>query len=205
MPIIQVHLDVPDEVFKKLLTGEYTRNGGVIRRANGSQITNLLQDAKPNTYNSSSIKKRAIEFALNNPILIKEVLKTGKVIVTGLYKKGKNNHQTSVLSKTFKENLTTYLIAVKEGSITIEILTDLINSLDDLKMHSDNKKINLSLSFDELDIIGNLLYEYTNKLAADNDVTVIETENLTPFQQDKAIINLQYYLETQKRIFELSS
>ncbi|MFA1739359.1 hypothetical protein [Lysinibacillus fusiformis] len=203
MPTIKVHLDIPDEVFEKLLTGEYTRSGGTIRRANGSQITNLLQDAKPNIPNTSSIKSRALDFALNNPLLIKEGLKTGKVIMTGIYKKVKNNHQFSVINKTFKEKLTIYLMAVKEGSVTLEQITDLIMAIEDLKTNSANKYIKIPLSLEELEIIGNLMFEYTKKLSANTNV--VDTENLTSFQQDDTIINLQHYLETQKRIFELSS
>ncbi len=204
MPIIQVNFDVPDEIFKKLLTGEYTRSGGVIRHTNGGQIIRHLEDVNSNKDDSLSIGKRALQFALNNPILIKEGIKTGKTIVTGIYKKVKNNQCPYALVK-FKENLKVYLNAMKEGSITIEIITDLITSLEELKMHSDIKKINISLSTEELDIIGSLMFEFTKKLAADNTVTLIDTEKLTPFQQDKSIINLQRYLEAQKRIFELAS
>ncbi len=203
MPIINVDLDVPDDVFKKLSTGEYIRNGGTVRRADGSQITNLLQDAQPNNHNTSSIKRRALEFALNNPTLIKEGLITGKVIMTGIYKKVKNNRQGSVLNKNFKEKLTIYLMSVKEGSVTLEQITDLIMILDDLKTNSPNKYIKIPLSLEELEIIGALMFEYTKKLSTNNNV--VDTENLTSFQQDNTIINLQNYLETQKGIFELSS
>lgn len=100
MPIINVDLDVPDDIFKKLSTGEYTRSERTIRRADGSQIANLLKDAKPNNRNTSSLKIRTLEFALNNPTLIKEGITVGKVIMTGLYKKAKNKHQSSVINKT---------------------------------------------------------------------------------------------------------
>ena len=203
MPVIKVNLDVPDDVFKKLSTGEYTRSGGTIRRADGSQITNLLQDAQPNTRNTSSLKMRALEVVLNNPTLIKEGITVGKVIMTGLYKKMKNNHKTSVINKTFKEKLTIYLMAVKEGSVTLEQITDLTLAVDGLKTNSGTKHIKLPLSLEELEVIGNLMFEYTKKLSTNNNV--VETENLTSFQQDNSIINLQHYLETQKCIFELSS
>jgi len=203
MPVIKVRLDVPEDVFKKLSTGEYTRSGGTIRRADGSQITNLLQDAQPNNRNTSSLKIRALEFALNNPTLIKEGITVGKVIMTGLYKKMKYNHQASVINKIFKEKLTVYLMAVKEGSVTLEQITDLILALDDLKTNSANKHIKLHLSLEELETIGNLMFEYTKKLSSNNNVAA--TENLTSFEQDNTLINLQNYLEMQKCIFELSS
>lgn len=203
MPIINVDLDVPDDVFKKLSTGEYIRSGGTIRRADGSQITKLLQDAEPNNRNTSSLKIRTLAFVLNNPTLIKEGITVGKVIMTGLYKKVKNNHHTSVINKIFKEKLTIYLMAVKEGSVTLEQITDLIFALDNLKTNAATNNIKIELSLDELDTIGNLMFEYTKKLYVNNNV--VEFENLTSFEQDNTIINLQNYLETQKRIFELSS
>lgn len=76
-------------------------------------------------------------------------------------------------------------------------------AIDDLKTNSATKHIKLPLSLEELEIIGNLMFEYTKKLSTNNNV--VETENLISFQQDNSIINLQHYLETQKRIFELSS
>lgn len=204
MPIIQDSFDIPDKIYKKLLTGEYIRFGSVVRLTNGGQIITHLKPIKAKKDESLSIGKRAIQFAINNPIIIKEGLKTGKSIVTGIYTKLKNNQDPSVLVN-FNQNLKVYLNAMKEGSITLEIITDLITTLEDLKMYSNTKQINISLSTEELVIIGNLMFEYTKKLAFDNAVTLINTEKLTPFQQDKSIINLQHYLETQKRIFELAS
>ncbi|MGG0848519.1 hypothetical protein [Peribacillus simplex] len=87
----------------------------------------------------------------------------------------------------------------------MEIISDVMERLGELKMHPNFEKINIVLSMEELDVLLNRMFEYTKKLAADNAIELTSLEKETPSQSENPIINLQRYLEAQKRIFELAS
>ncbi|MEY9870402.1 hypothetical protein ABIE66_005908 [Peribacillus sp. B2I2] len=87
----------------------------------------------------------------------------------------------------------------------MEIISDVMARLGELKMHPNFEKINIVLSMEELDVLLNRMFEYTKKLAADNAIELTSLEKETPSQSENPIINLQRYLEAQKRIFELAS
>jgi len=57
------------------------------------------------------------------------------------------------------------------------------------------------LSTEELDVLVNRIFEYTEKLAKDNSIELTEDE-LNAQISDSTILNLQRYLKAQKRIFE---
>ena len=74
-----------------------------------------------------------------------------------------------------------------------------MNALDALKEHKNYEKFRIQLTTEELEILVGRIYEYTVKLAEDNSVKLSETD----LRRNKnAIINLEAYLNTQKRIFE---
>lgn len=74
-----------------------------------------------------------------------------------------------------------------------------MNVLDALKEHKNYEKLRIQLTTEELEILVGRIYEYTVKLAEDNSVTLSDAD----LRRNKnAIINLEAYLNTQKRIFE---
>jgi hypothetical protein len=76
-----------------------------------------------------------------------------------------------------------------------------MSCLENLRKHKDYEKISIQLSTEELDVLVNRIFEYTEKLAKDNSVELTEDE-LNPQISDGTILNLQRYLTAQKRIFE---
>ena len=77
-----------------------------------------------------------------------------------------------------------------------------MEALEALKKHKDYEKISIQLSAEDLEVLVGRIYDYTIKLAADNAVDLSDDElNLN----NGAIINLQSYLKTQKRIFEAAA
>lgn len=148
---------------------------------------------------------------MNNTALIIAGFEIAKAIGTGIKSRAKKNQEPSMKNREpyevvkFREDLKVYLNAVRKGALTMEIITDVMARLGDLKMHSDSEKISIVLSTDELDVLVNLMFEYTKKLAADNAIKLTSLEKETPSQSENAIIKLQRNLEAQKRIFELAS
>lgn len=117
------------------------------------------------------------------------------------YIKSKKKQEPDVVVK-FREALMIGLNAVSKSALTMEIISDMMECLGELKMHPNFEVI---LSIEELDVLLNRMYEYTKKLAVDNAVDLTSLEKETPSQAESPIINLQRILEIQKRIFEIAS
>jgi len=194
MAIVQESLIIPDEIMMKIATGNYNRSGGVVRNNKG-QIVKLLKPAN---------KIEAIlQVARKNRETLIMVGKLGKVVVKS-YIESKKRQEPDVDVK-FRDALKVYLNAVRKGTLTMEIISDVIEHLDELKMHPNFEKVNIVLSMEELDVLLNRLFEYTIKFAANNAVELTSQEKENPSTSENPIINLQRCLETQKRIFELAS
>lgn len=85
----------------------------------------------------------------------------------------------------------------------IDKIDKLMTTLEELKKHKDYEKISIQLTTEELEVLVGRIYEYTIKLAEDNDVELeADALNIAEMKNFGTIINLQNYLRAQKRIFE---
>jgi len=66
----------------------------------------------------------------------------------------------------------------------------------------DFEKISVQLSTEELDILINRIFEYTEKLAKDNSIE-LTNEEINLQMPNCTIINLQLCLQAQKKFFEI--
>ena len=80
----------------------------------------------------------------------------------------------------------------------IDKINNLMSSLDALKADKNYSKISIQLTSEELDVLVGRIYEYTLKLASDNEIEIAADD----FEEEKDVIkNLQSYLKVQRRIF----
>ncbi|GAE35613.1 hypothetical protein [Halalkalibacter akibai] len=194
MAIVQEFFNIPDEIMTKISTGENKIFGGEVRNNKG-QIVKLLRPVSK------------LEATLYYGWKYRDTLfMMGKLGMAGvkIYIKSKKKQEPDVVVK-FREALKVYLNAVRKGALTMEIISDVMEHLGELKMQPNFEKINIALSMEELDVLLNRMFEYTEKLAEDNAIELTSLEKETPSQSVNPIINLQRCLETQKRIFELAS
>lgn len=118
-----------------------------------------------------------------------------------MYNKVKNHEPKVVID--FRAALRVYIDAIREGSMDIDKIDKLMATLEELKKHKDYEKISIQLTTEELEVLVGRIYEYTIKLAKDNDVELTEDELRDSRAKNiETIINLQNYLKAQKRIFE---
>lgn len=194
MAIVQVFLNIPDEIMTKISTGENKIFGGEVRNNKGHIVKLLRPVSKLEATLYYGWKYRDTLFMV------------GKLGMVGVksYIKSKNKQEPDVVVK-FREALKIYLNAVRNGALTMEIISDVMEHLGELKMQPNFEKINTALSMEELDVLLNRMFEYTKKLAAENAIELTSLEKETPSQSVNPINNLQRCLETQKRIFELAS
>lgn len=206
MAIVQEAFDIPADIMTKLLTGEYRRIGGVVRYAVGPNKGQIIKHLKPVDLKAAEqvqgIGAKALQFAENNKkALIIVGIGTGIAVVgAGIYHKVKNREPEVVTE--FRVALKEYINAIRTGKLDMDVINNLMTALEELKKHKDYEKISIQLSTEELDVLVNRIYEYTIKLAKDNSVELTGEEQGA---SGSAIINLQKYLNTQKRIFETAA
>ncbi|WP_409482398.1 hypothetical protein ACKW6F_18845 [Bacillus safensis] len=193
MTIVQESFYVSNEIEMKIFKGEYKRIGGVVRNNKGEIVKHL----KP-VNNSRAILQHVLKHK-------DTYIQVGGLVVAGVksHFRAKKKEPDAVLK--FRESLNGYLEAVRNGRLTMELISDLMKRLDELKSSSDFEKLNIVLSMENLDVLLNRIYEITKKLATDNEIELTYLEKETPPQFTNPIITLERHLETQKYIFEQAS
>ena len=115
------------------------------------------------------------------------------------------NHEPKVLTE-FRAALKVYIEAIRTGYMSIEKIDNLMVALEELKKYKNYDKISIQLTTEELEVLVGRIYEYTVKLAKDNNVELTDDELAAAGNESNgAIIDLQKYLKTQKRIFEAAA
>ena len=104
-------------------------------------------------------------------------------------------------NKKFAENLQIYLDDAREGILTIDIINTLINSIDQIQKDDKSKEVILPITATQFKYLIQSIFDYTIRLAEANNVdtdTIIKPKNM----RNKSYLDLQYYLNIQKNIFE---
>ncbi len=206
MAIVQEVFDIPEDIMTKILTGEYKRIGGVVRQAMGPEKGQIIKhlksiDLKPSEQ-TQGVSAKILEFAKDNKKALIIVGVTVGVVAAGagVYHKVSKREPETVAK--FRTVLNEYIGAIRTANLDLDIIDNLMNSIEELKLHKKYEKFNIKLSTEELDLLVNRIYDYTMKFAKDNLIELTDEEQDT---SDSTIINLQNYLSTQKRIFETAS
>ena len=204
MAVVQDAFFIPDDIATGLATGLYRRIGSVVRYATGPNKGRIVKHLDP-------VNLKAVEQAQGIGVKTLQFVKQHKkgtiitvvsaaAVGTGLviYNKIKN-HEPKVLMK-FRVALRAYIEAIRKGSMDIDKINDLMECLGALKEYKDYDKISIQLTTEDLEVLVGRIYDYTVKLAKDNDVELSDEELLQKNNSD-TIINLEMYLKAQKRIF----
>ena len=194
MAIVRDSYNIPDDMIKKISTGENKRHGGVIRNNQG-QIVQLLKPI--------SKKEAILRYAWNNRDTLINVGKVG-VQLSRTYLKSKKKSELDVVSD-FRDSLKIYQDALHKDALTLKVISDLMDRLDEMKNHANSEKIVIALSLEELDTLLNQIFEYTRELAAEKAIQLAGLQKEFSSQSENPIYNLRLCLETQKRILELAS
>ena len=201
MPIVQVPLDIPDDIYKDLLNGSLELLGLV--KDNQHRIRKHIPKAK--LVKSDEIKKTGLL----------QVIKQHKVVAicvavattaTGVgayvyhnWKEGKIDaaeEKVSLFQKALKE----YLKASKRGKLNIRVVENLLVSLDELEKKKMEKDIELTIPASQLNELIFSIFTYTESLAQANsfEIKIVKPK----FGSRENIESLKTYLEIQKQILE---
>jgi len=207
MAIAQDAFYIPDDIATGLATGLYRRIGSVVRYAVGPNKGQIVKHLKPIDLKAAEqaqgLGAKALQFVKGHKKETIITLAIATATGTGIYVYNKvKNHEPKVVTE-FHEALRTYIDAIRNGDMNVEKINLLMNKLELLKAHEDYKKIKVQLTTEELEILVGRIYDYTIKLADDNKVELAASEIVN--NSNDAIVNLQSYLEVQKRIFEVAA
>lgn len=201
MAIVQDEFFIPDDIATGLSTGIYRRIGSVVRWTTGpnkGQIVKHLNPIELLADQVHGVSTKALQFVKQYKKGIIIVAASTAVVGAGalVYKKVKK-HDPKVVTE-FRNSLKIYIDAIRKGEMDINKINNLMRSLDALKADKNYTKISIQLTSEDIDIVIGRIYEYTIKLASDNDIEISEED----IEEEKDVImNLQYYLMVQRRIF----
>lgn len=207
MAVVQDAFFILDDIATGLATGLYRRIGSVVRYATGPNKGRIVKhldsvNLKP-AGQAQGIIVRALQFVKQHKKETIITVASAATVGTGLviYNKVKNR-EPKVLTE-FRMSLRAYIEAIRKGSMDIDKINDLMKCLSALKEYKDYDKISIQLTTEELEVLVGRIYDYTVKLAKDNDVELSDTDiGIIEKNSGSTISNLENYLNVQKHIFE---
>lgn len=204
MAIEQVAFFVPSYIQQGIDSGIFVRCGGVIRNTKGQIIKHL--DELPAPKENSNLAK-AINFVSKHKVAFGIGVATATVAAVGIVYiiiKNKKNEEIEIPKciVDFNDALSLYFHSIKSSDVSEEIIDQLIIALDEVKKNYDNGNIDLILSVENINLLVDIVKEYTIKFAEANS---FELPDVNTINNDNKIINLRNYLNIQKEIFEKCS
>lgn len=205
MAIIQVPLEIPDEIYARVLSGEYERLGGVVR-SHGGQLVKLLDDALP-IADAQEAAKASIAKVMDNRRGVGIALGVVAVAATvgGAAYRGKRKTKAAQLVlptcvEDYGNSLAAYIEAARHGRLDAEIIDRLIADLDAVKAESNGGTSTIEFSPEQSETLVEIVAGHTKNLAEANER---ELSNLPQpaDPQGATVIDLRPYLEAQRDLF----
>ena len=204
MPIVQVPLDVPDDIYVGVLNGSLELLGLV--KDSQHKVRKHIPKAKlPKTDKATKVKKvGAWQLIKEHKVIAIGVGAAVAVVGVGAYaynswkdsKRQADEERIAGFQKALKE----YLKASKKGKLNAKVVDNLLNALDDLEKKKLGKDVELTIPASQLTALIYSIFTYTETLAKANDyeVKIAKPKNGT----QGSITSLKSYLEIQKQILE---
>jgi hypothetical protein len=197
-------LDIPPEIEAGLMEGTLKLFGGVVREADTGQIVKHLKNAAP----SSEQVEEAIK-KMNPKVVLTVVAVTAAVSGAAAYlwkKRGGATQLVVVESRPdclvdFETSLRAYVESARTGTLAADVVDKLITDLDALKAYSEAGS-DVTISFDELVPLFDLVIAHTSRLAAAYDVEGSQVDVQDDAPADGVVVTLRRHLEVQKNILE---
>ena len=196
MAIVQDAYFIPDDIATGLATGIYRRIGSVVRWATGPNKGQIVKHLKPIDLPAAEqvqgVGAKALQFVKQHKKETIIVVASAVAVGAGAWVCNKvKNHEPKVVTE-FRASLKSYI------EMDIDKINNLMSSLEALKADKNYSKISIQLTSEELDVLVGRIYEYTMKLASDNEIEIAADD----LEEEKDVIkNLQSYLKVQRRIF----
>ena len=199
MPVVNVNLLVDEKTYAGVKTG-VLELCGMAKYVDNKRVAKHIP-AVADAAKEGAVK--AIDFIREHK---KGTIVIGGVLIVGGAITGAvgyiATHDQRKCQKQFAKNLQIYLDAAQEGNLTIEILNALIDSLNALSKDNPSKTVDLKITASQFSNLICSIFDYTIRLAVANNIdpALISKPKML---KKKTYLDLQYYLDMQKSIFEL--
>ena len=225
MPVIQVEMEVPEEIYKRITSGDFIRYGGVVRDHAGRIVKHLSEIDVFTNEHTRLAKTVGPSNGFSGIAKIKELVSEHKVASAGVgiaaasgiaylaykaIKSGQEKETTaiSLSDNSFDEAWKNYIESLNSMRLDEAVLDKLRSIVDDIiDCIIDSNRNNTLISIDEkqFNTILTIVYDYTLKLAAINNVQIEDIPQPNFNSESSAFIKLSKYLDAQKEIFEKAS
>ncbi len=198
MPIVNVNLLVDEKTYAGVKAG-VLELCGMAKNVDNKRVAKHIP-AVADAAKEGAVK--AIDFIREHK---KGAIVIGGVLIVGGTITGTvgyiATHDQRKREKQFAKNLQIYLDAAQEGNLTIEILDALIGSLNALSKDNPSKTVDLKITASQFSDLIRSIFDYTIRLAEANNIdpALISKPKML---KKKTYLDLQYYLDMQKSIFE---
>ena len=198
MPVVNVNLLVDEKTYAGVKAG-VLELCGMAKNVDNKRVAKHIP-AVADAAKEGAVK--AIDFIREHKkgaIVIGGVLIVGGAITGTVGYIATRDQRTR--EKQFAKNLQIYLDAAQEGNLTIEILDALIDSLNALSKDNPSKTVDLKITAFQFSDLIRSIFDYTIRLAEANNIdpALISKPKML---KKKTYLDLQYYLDMQKSIFE---
>ncbi len=204
MAVLQIPLDIPDDVFARVMTGEYVRTGGVIRDVAG-RLVKLLDDATPEAHAKKAVRATVAKAVTRHKSVAVGVgaavgAIAGVAVVTARRNKAAGTKSPACV-EAFRESLTAYLEAAREGSLDAGIIHRLRADLDAVIEDSHSGEVTVDFSPVQVETLVGIVADHTRMLVEENQLEPSDLDEDAPGSGSGTVIDLRRYLEIQERIF----
>lgn len=198
MPVIPIYLNIDEETYACVMNGTLELCG-LAKTVDGKKIAKHIPAIADATKEGAA---KAIDFIRGHKT---GTLLMGGVVVVGGAVAGTVNYisqrRQRKLNVRFGEAFQAYLNASKAGTLTLETLNALLDSIDAIEQEGSNKSICLNVSSAQFNELIRCIFDYTLQLANANHIDAKLVKRPKRFGE-KTAVDLKYYLEVQKQIFE---
>ena len=198
MPIVPIYLNIDERTYARVKAGALELCG-MAKDIDTKRVAKHIPAVADAAKESAS---KAIDFVRAHK---KETFLIGGLIVVGGTVAGTVGYvlhrKQRKLDEQFGKALQIYLDSARNGTLTLEILNDLINSIEEIEKNAPKKSINLNISATQFSELIHCIFDYTVRMATANNFNAKQI-NRPKYFKKKTSDDLKYYLNMQKQIFE---
>lgn len=204
MPIVQVPLDVPDDIYKGVLNGSLELLGMV--KDGQHKVRKHIPRAKLTKSDKGvRVKRVGVWQAIKEHKTVAiGVSATVAIAGVGAYAfqswRDSKKQATEERITGFQKALKDYLKVSKQGKLNAKVVDNLLGALDELEKNKLGKDVELTIPASQLTELIYSIFRYTESLAKANEFEIKIAKPKSGTQG--SITSLKSYLELQKQILE---
>lgn len=204
MPIVQVPLDVPDDIYMGVLNGSLELLG-MVKDGQHKVRKHIPRAQLRKSDKAEKVKAEGVWQVVKEHKVV-AICVGAAVAVAGVgayvYNSWKENKKQAAEEQIveFQKALKDYLNASKKGKLNAKVVDNLLCALDDLEKKKLGKDVELTISASQLTTLIYSIFTYTETLAKANEYEVKIAKPKKSTQG--SITSLKSYLEIQKQILD---